>query len=227
MGKLAKMTILVLVWALSAPGFAAEYKIDDGRSIFAVLTHKAGIGSGLAHDHLIVATKPVVTLAFDPAAPETMKFSFTVAVESLEVDAPAARAAWKGRFKELGIHSGELPPVSDSDRGKVRAAMLDEGQLDGAKFPEIRAEVLTLAKDAGKKEDAWTMRVRLTIHGKSVERELSATCSVADGILTAEIVSELTFKEFGIEPYSTMLGAIRNDNRFHLFVRVVARPANP
>ena len=68
--------------------------------------------------------------------------------------------------------------------------------------------------------------MRLTIHGKTIERRLPATFRVADGVLSAEIVGELRFEEFGIEPYSTMLGAIRNDDRFHLYVSVVARPAH-
>ena len=46
-----------------------------------------------------------------------------------------------------------------------------------------------------------------------------------DSIVTAEIFGEFRFKEFGIEPYSTMLGAIRNDDRFHLYVNTVARRA--
>ncbi len=220
------LLLTVLGAALGAlPAQAGEYTLDPGRSVFAVLTHKAGIGAGLAHDHLIVATKPVVALGFDPQAPEATTFTFTVAVEDLDIDAPAPRAAWKDRFKELGIHSGDLPPVADSDRRKVRAAMLGPSQLDSAKFREIRAEVLALARGEGKEAQGWIVPVRLTIHGQTVERRWPAIWSVTDGVLSAEIVGELRFEEFGIEPYSTMLGAIRNDDRFHLFVSVVARRA--
>ena len=63
------------------------------------------------------------------------------------------------------------------------------------------------------------------IHGKTVERSLPATWSEKEGTLTAEIWGEYGFEEFGIEPYSTMLGAIRNDDRLHLYVSVVARRA--
>lgn len=224
-GRRQAAAILLVALGAAAAARASEYAIDPGRSVFAVLTHKAGIGAGLAHDHLIVAAQPVVALEFDPQAPEATKFTFTVAVEALDIDAPAPRAAWKDRFKALGIHSGDLPPVGDSDRRKVRTAMLGESQLDSAKFPEIRAEVLALARSEGKETAGWVVPVRLTIHGKTIERRLPATWSFADGILSAEIVGELRFEEFGIEPYSTMLGAIRNDDRFHLYVSVVARPA--
>lgn len=225
---------------------AVEYTIDPGRSTFAVLTHKAGIAAGLAHDHLIVAGAPKVLLDFDPARPEATKFTFVVAVDALEVDAPAARAALQGRLRELGLQKDELPAVPDSDRRKVRAAMLGESQLDGSKFPEIRAEVLGLERSAAAKastasaaasavsaaaaasataESGWTLVLRLTIRGQTLERRLAATWSETDGTLAAETYSELHFKDFGIEPYSTMLGAIRNDDRFHLYVSVVARRA--
>lgn len=218
--------------ALSAlPARAVEYAVDPGRSTFAVLTHKAGIASGLAHDHLIVAGAPKVTLAFDRERPEATKFDFVVAVDALEVDAPAARAALKGRLRELGLQADDLPAVPESDRKKVRAAMLGESQLDGAKFPEIRAEVLGLergaaaAGTAAAADSGWNFVLRLTIRGRTLERRLAATWSEQDGTLTAETYAELHFKDFGIEPYSTMLGAIRNDDRFHLYVSVVARRA--
>lgn len=224
----------LLLALLAAPAFTAPlapiapapaYTIDPARSLFAVLTHKAGLASGLAHDHLVVAGQAKTGLDFDPANPEATRFTFAAAVEVLEIDAPGARAAWKGRFKELGIHSGDLPPVSDSDRAKVRAAMLGASQLDGARFPEVRAAVVALTRGAPGPASGWVVQLQLTIHGKTVERSLPATWSEKEGTLTAEIWGEFRFQEFGIEPYSTMLGAIRNDERFHLFVSVVARRA--
>lgn len=225
-GRAAALLLAALACAAFAPEAlpAATYTIDAERSLFAVLTHKAGIGSGLAHDHLVVAGRPTVELEFDPARPEATSFRFAVAAQALEIDAPAPRAAWKRRFKELGIHSGELPPVSESDRGKVRTAMLGPDQLEASKYPEIRAEVVGLTRETGASA-GWRVRLKLAIHGRTVERELPATWSEEGGGLTAEVVGEFRFREFGIEPYSTMLGAIRNDDRFHLIVSVVARRA--
>ena len=215
-----------LTAAPGSPAIAGEYTPDTARSVFAVLTHKAGIAAGLAHDHLIVAAAPTVALEFDRERPETTRFTFVVGVEALEVDAPAARAAWKGRLHELGIHSGELPPVPDSDRLKVRAAMLGASQLDAAQFPEIRAEVLGFESAAVKGTGGGpggTLTLRLTIRGRTLERRMQATWSEQAGILEAEAFTELRGRDFGIQPYSTMLGAIRNDDLLHLFVHIVAR----
>ncbi len=225
------LTVLGAAFSASAAP-AVEYTIDPAKSTFAVLTHKAGIAAGLAHDHLIVAGAPQVALAFDRERPEATRFTFVVAVATLEVDAPATRAALKGRLRELGLQQDDLPAVPESDRKKVRAAMLGESQLDGAKFPEIRAEVLGLEHGAAATaaapaagEPGWTLILRLTIRGRTLERRLAATWSEKDGTLAAETYSELHFQDFGIAPYSTMLGAIRNDDRFHLYVSVVARRA--
>jgi hypothetical protein len=211
------LTAIVAVFFCAAAVRAepSEYALDPAQSVFAVLTHKTGIGSAVAHDHLVVAPKPTVSLRFDPAAPEATAFSFRTLVAALEVDAPAQRAAWQSRFKALGIHSGELPPVADADRAAIREAMLGESQLDVAAHPEIHAEIVSVKLPR--------VRLRLTIRGKSIERALSADFSEQDGMLKAELAGAFRFTEFGIEPYSALFGAIRNDDVFHVFVSVVAR----
>ena len=56
----------------AAPATAAPYRIDESQSVFAVLTHKAGIGSGLAHDHLIVALRSRLRHGFRGAAADAV-----------------------------------------------------------------------------------------------------------------------------------------------------------
>jgi len=221
---------LVLAGAVTvssgAPLVAAELRVVPGESVFAVLTHKAGLAAGLAHDHLIVAPNPEVSILFDEAQPEATRVLFSTPVENLEVDSPAARARWSPRLRERGRLKDNLPPVPESDRRKVRAAMLGESQLDGARYPEIRAEVLRLERSPDPSRAGRTpfdLVLRVTIRGRTVERREAVEWSYAEGVLRAEVLAELHFPEFGIEPYSTMLGAIRNDDRFDLFVRVVAR----
>ena len=221
---LAALTCVVPVPA----ALAAEYTVDPERSLFAVITHKAGLAARLAHDHLVVAASPAVSLEFDPQRPEATRFTFVFAAERLEVDSPAARAASKGRLQELGIQTGDLPPVPDSDRIKVRAAMLGASQLDIARFSEIRAEVVRVeprAAPAASEKPTETdggAGVRVTIHGRTVERLLQAKWSAADGALVAEVFGEYHFSEFGIDPYSAMLGAVRNTDNFHIYVRIEA-----
>ncbi|KAB2949711.1 MAG: hypothetical protein F9K18_15190, partial [Thermoanaerobaculia bacterium] len=133
----------------AAPLAAEAWRIDPERSVFAVLTHRAGVAARLAHDHLIVARAPVVELDFDPARPEAARLAARVNVVALDVDPPAERAALSPRLIELGALSAALPGVDPDDREKVRKAMLGRGQMAPESFPEVGAELLALARRGG------------------------------------------------------------------------------
>ena len=224
-----RLLVALAALGLAAPPLdAAPWRVDPERSRFAVLTHRAGVGARLAHDHLIVARAPAAALDFDPARPGAARFAASANVVALDVDPPAERAALSPRLVELGALSAPLPEVDADDRGKVREAMLARGQLAAEQFPEVRAELVALAPRGGtggaRVALGWDARVRLTVRGRTVEKTLPVRWEVAGEELSAEALGEFRFTEFGIEPYSTLLGAIRNDDLFHLYVALVARP---
>lgn len=220
-----------LIAALAAPALAgaAPWRVDLERSSFAVLVHRDGIASRLAHDHLVIARGPECALDFDPAAPETTRFTLRQTVLALDVDPPDERQRLAARFARLGAHPGELPPIPDDDRGRIRAAMLDARQLFAERFAEIRGELLGVeprATDDGPFADfEWTARIRLELRGETVETVAPLRWELAaDGELAVELLAELRFTDFRIEPYRAMLGAVRNADRFHLYVHLVASP---
>ncbi len=227
---------------------AAPWTIDLERSTFAVLTHKAGIAARLAHDHLVVARNPRYTLDFDPAAPETAKLSVTVPVLALEIDADAERAQHAERLTILGALTEPFKPIDESDREKIRTSMLAPKQLFAERYPEVKAELLALAPrgvgggGGGGAESArvalgWNAKLKIEIRGIVVETTVPVRFEVVEGDagkklgpelgpeLHAELLGELRFTEFGIEPYSAVLGAVKNDDLFHLWVDLVATPA--
>jgi hypothetical protein len=223
----SRPVVLALAASLAAAPLAATpWRVDAERSVFAVLTHRAGLGARLAHDHLVVARAPAVTLDFDPARPEAARLAVRVNVVALEVDPTAERAALSARLVELGALAAALPEVDADDRAKVREAMLARGQLAAEEFPEVSAELLSLSAAAAGARGALdgSARVRVTVRGRAVERAVPVRWEVRAGELAAEALAEFRFTEFGIEPYSTLLGAIRNDDRFHLYVALAARP---
>jgi polyisoprenoid-binding protein YceI len=213
--------LMILLFAPTLTAQAAEYTIDPARSVFAVLTHKAGIGSAVAHDHLIVAPAPVEKFDYVASAPEKTTIEVRIDVASLQVDPPAQRAAWAPLMKRIGILSADLPPVADGDRAKIREAMLGADQLDAANHPEIRAELAVLARAPALEATCLKLKLGLTIRDKKVERLLEA-CTRGGDTLEIGIVRAFRFSDFGIEPYSALLGAIRNDDEFHVFVQIVA-----
>ena len=212
---------------------AVSWTVDSERSTFAVLTHRAGIGARLAHEHLIVARGAAAALDFDPAAAEATRFTLELPVLALEVDPAAERAALAARLQLLGALAEELPPVDEDDRAKIRRAMLGAGQLAAERFPGLRAELLAVERrgaggDGGARVAlGWNARVRFELRGMKVETTVPLRWELEDGELHAELLGELRFTDFGIEPYSAALGAIRNADLFHVYVDLVARPAAP
>jgi hypothetical protein len=216
----------------AASAHAAPWKVDVERSTFAVLTHKAGVAAGLGNDHLAVARKPNAALDFDPAAPEKAKLSVTVPVLALEIDANAERAKHEERLTILGALTEKLRPVDDDDREKIRASMLSPKQLFAERYPEVKAELLSLAPRGagGGAEGArvalgWNAKVRVEVRGKAVEKTVPVRFEVENGVLHGELLGEFHFTEFGIEPYSAALGAVKVADEFHLWVDLVATPA--
>jgi hypothetical protein len=218
--------LALVAGAFVSPAGAADWRVDADRSTFAVLTHRAGLASGLAHDHLVVARGATVTVAFDPAAPESAQLAFSAPVLSLDVDPSAERGRLGPRLRELGALDRDLPAVEEDDRAKVRKAMLAPGQLHVERYPRVEAALAGLERRGGEGARValgWNARVRVTVHGKTVEKAVPARWEVQDGTLTAEALGEFRFTEFGIEPYSAMLGAVQNADAFHVYVSLVAK----
>jgi hypothetical protein len=106
--------------------------------------------------------------------------------------------------------------------------MLEAHQLFADRFPEIRGELVRLERRPGAPAPGdldWNAIVKLEIRGRQVESTFAARWQVeANGELHAEALGELAFTQFGIEPYSAVLGAVKNADRFHLWIDLVAKP---
>ncbi len=133
---------------------------------------------------------------------------------------------WYPRLEELGILSQPFSQVSEKDRRKIHSAMVGTKQLDAAKFPSISAQVVEIGEEASTSgEVPFTHRVilRLEVHGVTVERPVAARYSLEEDLLTVEAVGSFAFTEFGIRPFSAALGAVRNRDRFHIYILLTAR----
>ncbi|HKI98576.1 MAG TPA: YceI family protein [bacterium] len=204
--------LLAALWqgALPAPAAAQSrsYTVDAHASSVQVLAYRKGLFSLLAHDHVFVADGFAGRVTFDPADLTRAALQLTVPVASMLVDPQDARDA-------LGLE-GKL---DDSDRAEIKANMLAPDQLDGAQYPRVTA---TLASASGKLPDL-TLAVRVRI--RQVEKVLNVPVHVelTSGQLLATGQLELLQSDFGIEPYSTLFGAIAVKNRVQVRFRILAR----
>jgi hypothetical protein len=103
--------------------------------------------------------------------------------------------------------------------------MLDENQLDAERHPLIHARLVGLVaepRQIASEPFPYTARVAFTVRGVTVERGLAARYTLNGGELWVEALGDLTFRAFGIEPYSAFLGSVKNEDQFHVYLSLRA-----
>jgi hypothetical protein len=230
--------VLTGVLALSGPSAAPlaaqalELIPRPDETVLAVVTLRDGAAARLAHNHLVVATDPSLTVRFDPMAPEATTFQATVAVDGLVVDDPGLADRVAPRIVELAILSEPPGTPSEGDREKIRNEMRSEDQLHAAAHPLITARLLGMERregsalvDSGLPSPdlfPWLARVELTVAGTAVVQRVAARHEWEGGVLTVEATGVFRFTDFGIEPYSAFLGLVKVADPFHLYLHMVA-----
>jgi polyisoprenoid-binding protein YceI len=202
----------IAVLILLGPGIAASatFRIDPERTRLAVRTHRDGIGSGLAHDHVVEATEVTGLVEYDPGRPEASSVTVEARTASLRVDEPASR-------RRLGVE-GDL---SDSQRADVAKAMRAVDQLDVARHPTIRFASTRIVSEG---EGRLRVTGALTLRGVTREVSFPATVALEGGALRGRATLTFLQSSFGYQPYSALLGAIRNKDEVSLHVELVAAP---
>lgn len=197
--------------AVSTPAlaFAEDWKVDTGKSLLVVLVHrdKKAIASGLSHDHVVQATGWTASLSWDPDDPEDCKLSFEVPAAKLAMDPPELRK----RFKLKGS-------LDEGDREKARNDMLGGGVLDAKKHPQIAFEGGG-CKVRGKRV---VVDGKLTLHGKSVPVQVTATVRPKGDTLRADARFYAKVSSFGIDPPSAMGGLVKTKDQVTFVVELHA-----
>ncbi len=211
---------------LAAAAGAAELSVATGESVFAIVTHKAGFAAGKAHDHLVAAGSYTVRAEGQEGGVEGAVFEIELAAADLVFDSPELQRRWYPRLAALGILAEPFGEPSDKDREKIRRTALGGKQLDAEKHPQIRARVVDVAEEAtalGELELPYRATLELEVHGQTARRPLAASVEWEGGALRVEAAGTFRFTDFGFEPYSAFLGAVKNRDEFHVYVRFEAR----
>lgn len=205
---------------------ADEMQIQQDSSIFAIVTHKAGLAKGQAHNHLVAAKNYSVRLEAEAGGVDAV-FEIDLMAADLVVDAPDLQTKWFPRLKALGILSEPFADVSAKDRDKIRQSALGRGQLDAAKFPSIKARIAGLVEKTtawGEEELAHEAMLVFDVHGRSKTRPVAANILWQDGRLRVEAAGTFLFSDFDIKPFSAFFGAVKNTDEFHVYVYFEAEP---
>ena len=155
---------------------------ENGR--LTISTYKAGMGAKVGHDLVLEARRWSGTVEANPDDPSSCSVQVAVDTRSFEV----VQA------------SGGVKPLSDKDSADIRKNM-DDKVLQTSKFPEITFRSTHVTPNA--------ITGDLTIMGKTnpVTLDLTTQNSGPETTLTGR--ATVTQTQFGIKPFSAMMGALK------------------
>jgi len=200
----------LIIGAGARPALPASFKVDPSQSSLILQVFKDGVAARLGHDHVVQAGAFSGTATYDPRNPDGASIRVEVEVRSLIADDPGTR-------RKLGL-SGEL---SARERAEIDAAMKADGQLAAARFPAVTFTSTTITQRA---DGRYSVTGKLTIRGVTNEVRFPAEMTLEGADLRGR--AQLPFKQrsFGYQPYSALLGAIKNKDDVVLHVDLVAAP---
>ena len=194
-------------------GISVQKSPSVDRSQLVVLVYKDPdtLGAGLSHDHVVRAKGWTGTVTWDLADAGACDVRFTVPVARLDVDLPRLRA-------QYGLE-GEL---SESQREDVKKNLTAKSQLDAASHPEITFRSRRCSGTTG----SVTVTGDLTLHGTSSTVSVPMKVEVDGEQFSASGSFQARHTDFGIEPFSAMLGQLKNKNEmsFRIQVSGTSRP---
>jgi len=204
------------MFLLTTTAYAGEWKLPQ-KSTFVVVTNKAGIAKAAAHDHVISAKSYTSDFWYKDGK---VGGSIVINAKDLEVDSWPLVKELSPELVKLGLVEEAPSQISEGDRKTIKANMLDKDQLWEKKYPKIQAWAKGLKKEPAsiaKFKGNSKLLVKLSVRDATNEKWVP--CQIEWGSYDALCVGEYSFKALGIEPYSALLGAIANADKFYLYLK--------
>ncbi len=167
---------------------SGTYSIGPDVGILTLSTFRAGMGAKVGHDLVLEATRWSGTAELDPDNPASSHVQVTVDPSSLE----------------LKSATGGVKPISAKDREDISKNINDK-ILQTKKYPEITFESTEVVGSPPQ----LSAQGNLTVVGQT--RPASLDLAVEEGAGGTRIVATTTItqSDFGIKPFSAMLGALK------------------
>ena len=166
------------------------------------------VAAGLSHDHAIASTQHSGSATWTVGDPSACKLDITVPVAGLDPDPDALRS-------KVG-----LPGVLDAGaRAEIKEHMLDSDQLNAKAFPNITFQS-TGCSGSG---EAITVAGKLTIRGKTKDVSVKMKVKADASGFSASGSLPIKATDYGFQPFSALLGALKNKNEMTLVVNLVGK----
>jgi polyisoprenoid-binding protein YceI len=201
---------VILALASVAQADPTTYAVSSKRSEVAVLVYKAGFASGMAHNHVIVAKDLSGSITYDPKAPEAIAVTVTVQAASLVADLPAVTKKYKLKSS----------PSAD-DRKTIEESLKGADQLAVKTHPTIVFKSKTAKRVKGELHVTGDFSLRGKTQSITLLVKISHT---KDGSLRGTGTFMIKQSDFGYEPYSAFLGAVKVKDAVRIHLDLVAAP---
>ena len=189
-----------------APVGKRTFAIDTKKSSIVIQVFKDGAAAALAHDHVVDVRDFSGSIVVDAADPASATVEVTAKTASFFNDESKLR-------KKFGL-DGEM---SEKDRKSVEENMKSAEQLDIAAFPTVKFVSTSVGKDGAR----WKLNGKVTLHGVTREVSMPLEAKVDGNTVTGTATFRLKTSDYGIKPYSALLGAVKNKDEIVLHLQLV------
>lgn len=186
------------------------YVIDAARSRLLIYAYRGGAAARLGHNHVLRAAQVDGFVHVTAAAAAGARFDLRVPLAQLVIDEPELRAATGDAF------AGER---SAADIAGTQHNMLGPDNLDAARFPDVRVHSTAISGDW----PALVADIEITLHGVTRAMTVPLTVHRDDTQLRVTGALALRQSDFGITPYSALLGLLAVQDPVTIRFELIAR----
>jgi polyisoprenoid-binding protein YceI len=142
------------------------------------------------------------------------------AVATLDGPSPSA-VTFRAALASMEVVSGEggVKPLSEGDRRTIRDNAL--ATLGAARHPEVTFE----SRSVTARGDGYDVEGTLTVSGTALTRAVHVSVQRGDGTASVLATAPVVQTEFGVRPYSALMGGLRVRDRVD--VRLAAQVPEP
>lgn len=177
------------------PATPVRYTLGSG-SYAAVLVKYDRNATIKGHDHVLVAQTVKGSVTWTPGDPSACDVRVTLPASSLVVDPPGSRA-----------RAGLEGETSEGDKRKIRENALGKQQLEADKYPDLTFRSTSCVADG----DRVKVTGDLTLHGQSKRVTTRMRITAEPDSFRARGRVSATHADYGMKPFTALLGALRND----------------
>jgi polyisoprenoid-binding protein YceI len=191
------------------PADARRFEVEPDRSLVTILVYRAGTLAAAGHNHVVASHDVRGAIAFTPDVARS-QFTLRMPVGTLTVDEPELRHAAGEEF---------VKDIPESAQQGTRRNMLSAAVLDAEHFPDVLLQAEGIEPAAG----GALATVRITLRGET--RTLAVPCRYEQkgDELLADGEFRLLQSDFGITPFTALLGAMRVQDEVTVRFRILAR----